>query len=725
MLKIRFHCGAALCIILLFGGSFQTLCAQEKSGEQIRTALVLSGGGARGFAQIGVLKAFEEIGFYPDIVVGTSVGAIIGALYASGYDADQIAQYLRATNWEEVFSDRPYREIEFVSQKMTEYPALLSLRFDRQFNVIFPRNLLSTQGLQERLFQITVYPNFAAGGDYDSLAIPFRAVATNIHTGNAVVLRKGILAKTLSASASFPFVLAPVREGDMLLVDGGLTNNVPCDVAWEMGADFIIAVDVSSRVIDLGRNFDPLQYFGQALNTLSYPSDTRNLGLADILILPEIGNIGSAQFDSIDVLIQKGYEKALEERDKIQPYCKHRKPNPDFLDKASERLNHTYIRNVLYRGNARTRPFIIQRELLFKPGDIWNPAYARRSIKNVFSSGLFENVYLSLENASGDSVDLVVEVDEYERSLFSFGTHYDNEREARAFIAFEYRNLLGIGLDNQFSIIASNQFRKFEWDLRTTRIFTSTMTGFMSLYHIYEDIPLYQNSRRAGFGQIFRSAAEANAGVQISRVGLTSVGIKYERFINRENASYTPIIDGSNYDIASLQTQILVENPDDRSLPTRGHQNHISYSHSISADEFKHVDRISFDYNAYDTFFERYILSTKIRCGYLNRALSFYEKFRLGGIQSLPGFHQDELWGNILLGFGLGLRAPLSSGSFYRLNLMFGNVWNSFDDFQWDDLKLGGSAGILIPTPLGPLTADLGIDSRAHMLFYFSIGHSF
>jgi len=358
---------ATLLLLLCF--AIPTVSAQSQAiqGETPKTALVLSGGGARGLAHIGVLQALEEFGFYPDLIVGSSIGAVVGALYACGNTPEEIAQFIKTTDWDEILSERPYREIEFVAQKMTDYPALLSLRFDKNLNVIFPRNLLSTQGLQERIFQLTISPDYAARSNFDSLAIPFRAMATDIRTGRSIMIEEGNLAKTLSASSAFPFVLAPVEEGDFLFVDGGLTNNVPCDVAWEMGAEFIIAVDVSSKVITLESNFDPVQYFGQAMNTLAYPSDTRNLGLADVLILPEIGNISSADFDSIDVLIERGYQKTREFRETILPHGNGTRPNPDFMDNSTRMLNRTHIRQILYASLHHPAGIIAQRGRSLEP----------------------------------------------------------------------------------------------------------------------------------------------------------------------------------------------------------------------------------------------------------------------------------------------------------------------------------------------------------------------
>lgn len=696
------------------------------TAKETKTALILSGGGARGFAHIGVIKALEEIGFYPDMVIGTSIGALIGALYASGHTAQQIENYVRNTKWRSLFSPQPYREIEFVSQKLTDLPELLTLKFDENFNIIFPTNLLPAQQLQERIFQVTIYPDYLSQGNFDSLAIPFRAVATDLKTGKQVILQKGNLAKTIAASSSFPIILAPVVMDTFLLVDGGLTNNVPCDVAVEMGATFIVAVDVTSKITSIPRKVDLVSYFNQALNTLSYPTDTRNLYLADILIHPDIEEFSSADFNAIDSLVDRGYRATLDYASELRLHADSSNWKPNYLHNAINKLNQTTIHSIKYSGNNVTRPYVIRRELLLKPGDLWNSAYAKRSLKNLFSTGLFQSVYLSLEEYSADSAILNVEVEEDERAIFTFGARYDSEKKASAFIAAKYRNLFGIGIDNQISLIVSDQIRKFEIDSRTTRILNTTFTGFTSLYHKYEDIPLYHEGQRSGYGEFYRLGLETNAGVQIRRVGLTAVGLK---LLHTEIPDSLGIgnfmIKKEVYNTGSLLLRILVENTDDPDIPRRGRKNNILYEHSISEDNLKQYDRISCESTVYETFHGQHTFATIINFGYLTSALSYYERFRLGGVNSLPGYHQDEFWGNLMLALGIGYRTPLTKGSYFCFQAMTGNVWNNFSDFNWQQMRVGARAGILIPTPLGPIAIDYGVNFKNYGLLYLSVGHYF
>lgn len=690
-----------------------------------KTALVLSGGGARGFAHIGVIKALEEIGFYPDLIVGTSFGALIGALYASGNTPQEIEDFVTHTRWSRVIALQPFHDIEFVSQKIKTLPELFTLRFDNNFDVVFPRNLLSTQALQERIFQVTIYPEYYAGSDFDSLAIPLRIVTTDLKKGEMVVLSKGNLARAVTASSAFPIVLAPVKYGQYLLADGGLTNNVPIDVAHELGADFIVAVDVSSKVLPLAENFDVFDIFGQAVNTLAYLSDTKNLDLADVLIRPEMNNINTADFDSLKSLIEIGYHSSQEHLEKIRPYADGSRKSPEYLKNSIENLNRASINKIKFISDQATREFILRREVQLKEGDQWNLGLARRSMRNLFSTGLFKNVYLSLSLVDTGQADLLVEVEEHERTSFSFGARYDSERKASAFISGKYRNLLGSGIDNQVNLIISDLLFRAEWNSRTTRILTSNFTGYSSLYHLNENIPLYNNGKRVESGKLYRTGLEANAGIQVKRVGLTAFGVKWENTIADSTTNYSPKINRNSYTVGSLTFRIMVENTDDPDLPKSGRVNDIRYEHSIEKDHLKQFQRLSVESVTYETFNDKYTFYTTIRFGYLNKVLSHYEQFRLGGLTSLPGYHQDELWGSMVGVLGLGFRAPLSSGVYYRLSGMVGNVWNGFSDFDWKESRAGVSFGVVIPTPIGPISGDYGYGFNDRQVFYISIGHSF
>src|SRR6056297_1512437 len=286
-------------------------------GQPLKTALVLSGGGARGLGHIGVLKVLEENNYQPDLIVGTSMGAIIGGLYACGAPVDQIEKKVREIDFNTLLSDHNYKGIELASQKLVDFPALMRMDIDKNLNLNFPKYLFTTQTIQDELMPFTIAGQYYSNGNFDSLAIPLRIVATDIRSGQSVVFQKGNIARLMAASSAMPFLFSPVELDSMNLVDGGLTNNVPCDIAQEMGADFIITSDLTSRKADIHNDPTPSRYFEQTINTLAYLSDTRNLLLSDIYIRPQVDNISSTDFEKLDTLIKASYETATKYNNQI------------------------------------------------------------------------------------------------------------------------------------------------------------------------------------------------------------------------------------------------------------------------------------------------------------------------------------------------------------------------------------------------------------------------
>jgi NTE family protein len=219
--RFQTHVGAAFLSVLCLLGTPDGACAAHGF------ALVLSGGGARGIAQIGVLRALEEDSLLPCIVAGTSMGAIVGALWATGHDADKIERFTRSVDWQNVFSNTTGRTKLLVTQKNEPVDYLVELRFDRELKPLLPRSISQGQQVYDYLARMLAPAQHTARGDFDSLPIPLRVVATDILTGRSVLFRNGNIALAVRASSGVPLAFSPVTHEDMLLMDGGLTANIP------------------------------------------------------------------------------------------------------------------------------------------------------------------------------------------------------------------------------------------------------------------------------------------------------------------------------------------------------------------------------------------------------------------------------------------------------------------------------------------------------------------
>lgn len=268
----------------------------------------LSGGGARGLSQIGVLKALDEAGIKPDLVIGTSMGSIVGGLYAAGYSVDRLDSIARQTDWNDLLTlnTQSNRRDLFVDQKVTDDKAIFSLRLDG-LNPILPTSFNDGQKLSNKLNILTFNAPLHSETSFDLLAIKFRAVCTDLITGKLVLLDRGSLSNALRASSSVTFFLAPIKMDSLLLVDGGLVANIPVDISKKSGADFVVAVNTTS---DLWPEKDLSTPWIVADQIVSIPMRQNNadqLSKADFIISPELNNILATDFNLVDSLIFLGY----------------------------------------------------------------------------------------------------------------------------------------------------------------------------------------------------------------------------------------------------------------------------------------------------------------------------------------------------------------------------------------------------------------------------------
>jgi NTE family protein len=275
--------------------------------ERPRIGLVLSGGGARGLAQVGVLKALERAEIPIDMIIGTSMGAVVGGLYAAGWSAAEIESIALHTDWDEVLSlsEDTRRSDLFLDQKLAVDRSFLVIRFEG-FTPVFPAAVASGQRLTNMLTDLTLQAVFHPNPSFDDLRIPFRAVATDLVSGARVVLDRGSLAEALRASTTVPLLFPPVEHDGAQLVDGGLVSNIPVDVARSAGCDIVVAVNTASELRDRGEMETPWETADQIMGIMMQQENRDQLEAADLVITPEIGRHLSTEFRGLDTLIAAG-----------------------------------------------------------------------------------------------------------------------------------------------------------------------------------------------------------------------------------------------------------------------------------------------------------------------------------------------------------------------------------------------------------------------------------
>jgi NTE family protein len=271
-------------------------------------ALALSGGGARGLSQIGVLRALNEAGIKADLIVGTSMGSIVGGMLAAGYNSDQMDSIALNTDWNDLLTlnNQSNRTNLFVDQKVTEDRAVFSLRLDG-LKPIIPTSFNDGQKLSNYLNLITLNAPFHSDSSFDLLKIKFRAVCTDLISGKAVVLKSGSLSKALRASSSVTFFLSPVKMDSLLLVDGGLVANIPVDIARDNGGNFVIAVNTTSHLWPEEDLNVPWIIADQLVSIPMKLNNEDQLAKANFVITPNLENLRSTDFNEADSLILLGY----------------------------------------------------------------------------------------------------------------------------------------------------------------------------------------------------------------------------------------------------------------------------------------------------------------------------------------------------------------------------------------------------------------------------------
>jgi len=315
--RLLLPCAFALACSTTVGGFAQEQVPVGVTADRPKIGLVLSGGGARGGAHIGVLKALEELRVPVDYVAGTSIGAAVGGFYVSGMSVTDLEQLVESLEWETAFLNVTPRQLKSFRRKRDDDSFLVNQKpglNDGEFEL--PIGLIQGQVIDMIISRETLRASQVQ--NFDQLAIPFRAVAGDLVTGDAVVLGSGSLARAIRASMSIPAALAPIEINGRLLVDGGIAMNLPVDVARDMGADVVIAVDISSELLGRETLRSVLDVTSQLTNLLTRNGTLQQrakLTSTDLLLVPKFGEeLTSTDFTRMRETIQAGYDAVMQNR---------------------------------------------------------------------------------------------------------------------------------------------------------------------------------------------------------------------------------------------------------------------------------------------------------------------------------------------------------------------------------------------------------------------------
>ena len=400
-------------------------------------ALVLAGGGAKGAAHIGTIKAIDSLGIPVDMVLGTSIGGLVGGFYALGYSPEKMDSLIRSLDWGKMMSDKipreyiPYERVKYKEKYALSFPFFYKkedfkdmidsdLRYVRGKKTLnlsadaanpsylvkenllgsLPSGYITGQNIRS-LFASTAVGYTDDDIDFlEDLPIPFVCVATDIVTGKAKVWHKGNIVTALRSTMSIPFVFTPVREGGMVLVDGGMRNNFPTDLAAQMGADIIIGVDLSNASKDITAIRNVMDIFWQSVDMLSNDSFARNVQIPDVTVKPDLKGFNMLSFDSvsIDTIFARGYKAAhekLPELEAVRRRIGRYKPSQRREPATDVNINPVKIDDIEITGVTEKEKQFILSQIGVRPGNDVSRSDAEKVVAFIYGTTAFDNVSYS------------------------------------------------------------------------------------------------------------------------------------------------------------------------------------------------------------------------------------------------------------------------------------------------------------------------------------------
>lgn len=501
--------------------------------------LVLSGGGAKGAAQLRVIKAIEEAGIPIDYIAGTSIGSIIGGLYSVGYTVEEIEELFTSMNWFNIFTDRNERSKQLLKDKHKDdaymFDAVLSAE-----DISLPSGIVRGDKFMDELNERLL--GYQQMDSFDDLPIPFASVSYDMNTGSEYVARGGSLPIAIRASMSIPGVFKPVRYKDMLLVDGGVYNNFPVDVVRDMGAEIVIGVDLADGL----RTDDDLEnmvlIFEQLTTFLGRDKYEANLASCDYYMHPEIAPYTAASFnaEAVDSLILRGQREADKHRVGLQELRKKIGLPEGYMPPKRQRHYSSdtklYIGPITFRGFNKSEQEMINRHLGLRPYSTVTRKEFNKHIEEVRNVGGFEFVRYSLNNRA--PYELVIGVNEKENASVHVGFRFDSQELASLLLGTEM-TMLGNYFKPKFALTTRlSQSPYVQLSASSSRVFFGNFT-FAYKYQ-YHDFTFYKNDIRtntANFNQ--HNVAVCFSDIYLRNFNM-SLGVEYDFFDFHKSLYPTP-----------------------------------------------------------------------------------------------------------------------------------------------------------------------------------------
>ena len=713
---------------------------QEGIAQRKKVGIVLSGGGAKGVAHIGVLKVLEEAGIPIDYISGTSMGAIVGGLYSVGYRAKELDSLVRVQNWPFLLSDKVYRYNLPFSEKEANEKYLLSFPFSQRKGLKMPAGFVSGQNVYNLFCDLTV--GYHDSISFRTLPIPFACVAADMVSGREVIMDQGVLPVAMRASMAIPGAFAPVLMDSLVLVDGGISNNFPVDVAIGMGAEITIGVDLSTGQKDAeGVNnimgiVDQLTYF------MGRESYEKNKELVDLYLNPGLKGYTAASFTSeaIDSMILLGervaranWDQLMILKQKIGILPKENAVSQvQVLSTDSIAIERIFIETVSEYDEKWVR-----KQLGIQEHSVISLDELHKVISFLYGTGAFSSVTYSL---NGDEVyNLTLKLKEKPTSSLNLGFRFDTEEMASILLntTLRHRSLRGSTL-SLTGRLNQNPYVLLDYSFGSI----SLRKLAISYMYKYNDIDLYDHGEKIDNITFSYHRGDVNVSDIFFRNLELQLGFRYEYFKYKSilyNSEYIPIKPNSE-GLFSYYASAHLDTYDKKYYPDKGLSLKVDYS--LYTDNFVEYDghspfsALSLDFEPtlrltrrvylMPAIYGRVLIGKQIPAAYLNCMGGEVAGRYLN--QQLPfyGIHDLELFDNSVVVGRMALRYRLGSRHYLICTGNYAKQANNFFDLLEGKEILGGAIGYAYNSFMGPLGVTFDTSNwNSNIGIYFNLGFYF
>ncbi|MGF1700296.1 patatin-like phospholipase family protein [Photobacterium makurazakiensis] len=746
---------------------FTTLCfpltnVQAKTVDRPQIGVVLSGGGAKGAAHIGVLSVLEEYRIPVDVITGTSMGAYVGGMYAMGFSAQEVHQRTLQANWQSGYNDRVGRNDLVLRRKKQNdnYQIYSDIGISLEGEYQSKPGAFQGQGMATLLGQLT--DNLPTLNSFDDLAIPYRSVATDIVSVQPAVLSSGHLATAMQASMTVPGALQPVRINDQVLVDGGVVNNMPVDAAQALGADVIIAVDLRDALFQEEELNSALNIIGQLTTFMTNSSADQQKGLmgeGDIYLQPDVSFMLAPDFGKMDQAYVAGRKVALDALPKLLHYQlsedAYRQYLTAKLDRRSQLLASSayYIDRIEIENNTRRPDQALLALLELETKKVITNSELDEAVKRLNSQDIFERVTYQIDNQDTENV-LKVEVREkswgpgYLNLKFSFEDDFANRSDFSFGAQYIYTDLTEKGGEWQFEWLLGswkqvNTSFYIPLDYKK-EIFVSTGVGWSREVREFQLSQEQADLVDLPKGSVVETEYEqfngfAELGWNLQPWSAIAMGYKVDSGqVNEINGASDS--NGQDYTAHGPYISFAYDNLDNFYFPREGFLFDAELGFGMSKSKFNDEEKISNENLFYSMelmkplSYENHTVTAvaKVSGDDSDDLLPIYVQ-DLGGLFNMSGYHRYELNGRYRLFGALVYSYRLMENNFGAVSvpvyiggsLERGNVWDQKSDVSWGSSMGAASVFIGLDTPVGPAYLAYGQAEGGQSSFYLTLGSSF